>query len=50
MKKILKGESSNNGEGKRTSKNVADLSKAQQTLVEELDKITEKEDENNGSK
>ena len=30
--------------------NDADLSKAQQTLVEELKKITEKEDENNGSK
>ena len=30
--------------------NDADLSKAQQTLVEELEKITEKEDENNGSK
>ena len=30
--------------------NDADLSKAQQTLVEELEKITEKEDENNGCK
>ena len=29
--------------------NDADLQKAQQTLVEELKKITEKEDENNGS-
>ena len=30
--------------------NDADLSKAQQTLVEELKKMTGKEDENNGSK
>lgn len=30
--------------------NDADLSKAQQTLVKELEKITEKEDENNGCK
>jgi len=30
--------------------NDADLSKAQQTLVEELKKMAEKEDENNGSK
>ena len=30
--------------------NDADLSKAQQTLVKELEKMTEKEDTNNGSK
>lgn len=30
--------------------NDADLFRAQQTLVEELEKITEKEDENNGCK